>query len=149
MRCASVLVLACLLLASSWGQEGPFFLTDSPPEASDPALPLPVPTWERLDEIWTQLEQSGQTSSADLEQLRIALELARQQLTTLSSQLADSQTQALALSSLLEQAALSLQASEGSLKEAQALASRQGLELWIWRGATAAGCVLAVLALCR
>lgn len=149
IRCASVLALLCLCLASSWAQPVPSSPTGSPPAVSEPASPLPGPSWDRLDEIWTQLERSGQTSSADSMQLRTALEQARQQLTMLSSQLADSLTQASALSSSLERAGQSLQASELSLKEAQALGKRQGRELWIWRGATAAASVLAILALLR
>jgi septal ring factor EnvC (AmiA/AmiB activator) len=147
MRCALAVCLAFCFSALFWAQGEPLPSTGSPQAVSAPASPGPSPTWEQLDEIWTELEQSGQTSSSDSERLRTALELARQQLTTLSSQLADSQTQVSALSSLLEQVALSLQASERSLREAQALASRQDLELWILRGATAGALALAIVAL--
>ena len=149
MKCAFALALLCFLSGFSLAQASPLPSTDSSPAVSAPSLSDPAPTWEQLDEIWTQLEQSGQTSSTDSAQLRTALELARRQLTTLSSQLADSQTQARALSSSLEQVGQSLQASERSLKAAQALANRQGLELWIWRGATAAAVVVVALALVR
>ncbi len=149
MKCGFALVLLCSVLASSWAWPEPSSPTGSPPVVSAPSLGAPEPTWEQLDEIWTQLEQSGQTSSTDSAQLRTALELARQQLTTLSLQLADSLTRVSALSSSLEQAGQSLQTSERSLKEVQARANRQGLELWIWRGATAAAVVFAVFAFVR
>lgn len=141
MKWSRIFALCLSLCSSVWLSALPesSSSTDSPPAASAPTLQPPNATWDQLDEIWTQLEQSGQSSSIDSAQLRTALDQARQQLTQLSSQLADSRTQASALSSSLAQADLSLQASGQSLKAAQALASRQRLDAALWRFGSLSG----------
>ena len=133
MRCALAVFLACLLLASLSAQASSTPSTGSPLEASAAPSSQPVPTWDQLDEIWNQLEQSGQTSSTDLAALKASLSQARRLSTTLSAQLVASTTRARELSSSLEQADSSLQASERSLQEANRLASRHSLALGLWR----------------
>jgi hypothetical protein len=96
-------------------------------------------TWTALDEIWTQLESEGQSSSIASLQLKQALSDARSQLTTLSGQLDASRTQVLALSSSLAQADQSLASSVASLKEAQAQSRRRSLEAGLWRAGALAG----------
>lgn len=107
--------------------------TASDQGASDSSSPQPAPTWDQLDEIWTQLEQSGQTSSTDLATLKQALKQARQLSTVLSEQLQASTTKASELSSSLERASSSLQASVKSLASARVLERRHSLNLSLWR----------------
>jgi septal ring factor EnvC (AmiA/AmiB activator) len=131
--CALAVSLSLLSALQSWGQASSTPSTDYRPGASAAPSSSPAPTWEQLDEIWAQLEQSGQTSSADLSALKTSLASARQLSTTLSAQLADSRTQARELSSSLERVGSSLLACERSLQEASAQARRRSLEAGLWR----------------
>jgi hypothetical protein len=147
--CALAVSLLAAWPASLSAQLSPSPSIASPPVASAAPLSSPAPTWDQLDEIWAQLEQSGQTSSVDLAILRTSLASARQLSTTLSAQLDASRTQALELSSSLERVDSSLQACERSLAEAICLASRRSLEAGLWRAfgcAAGAGLVEALVA---
>jgi hypothetical protein len=136
--CAFVTLFLSLSLASLWGQGAPSSSTASPPDPSAPLSLQPLATWTALDEIWTQLESEGQSSSSASQALKQALSDARSQLTTLSGQLDGSRTQVLALSSSLAQADQSLASSVVSLKAAQAQARRRSLEAGLWRAGTLA-----------
>jgi len=141
------LCLSLCLSASLWAQDPPSSSTDSPPGASAATSTQPASNWDQLDSLLTQLEQAATDSQANSQQLRASLAMARDQLTQLSQALAASQTQMTDLSSSLAQSEASLQASDQSLQSAQAEAKRRNAELWIWRGATVAASILAVLAL--
>jgi septal ring factor EnvC (AmiA/AmiB activator) len=131
--CALAVSLSLLSALQSWGQASYMPSTDYRPGASAAPSSSPAPTWEQLDEIWAQLELSGQTSSADSQELKTSLASARQLSTTLSAQLAASRTQARELSSSLERADNSLLACERSLILASAQARRRSLEAGLWR----------------
>jgi hypothetical protein len=140
MRWLALFALLCWLSsAPSWAQASSSPSTESPPEASDSGSGPPSATWERLDDLLTQLESSAEDSSRDSSRLRESLEAARAGLTELSSRLDESRTRASELSSSLEQCARSLELSESSLREARSAAARRELELWLWRGAAVLG----------
>jgi chromosome segregation ATPase len=82
--------------------------------------------------------------SLDYDLLKISLTRAQSELERLSSELAQSRTEASELSSSLRLSEESLLTCERSL--ALSLSSRS-LELWLWRGGAAAGIILAALAL--
>lgn len=109
-------------------------------------LPEPTPNWTTLDELLTRLESEATDLSASSETLKVSLEEARSRLIELSARLDESRTQASGLSDSLRLSALSLETFAESLKAEE---RRRGLELWLWRGGTAAGIILAMLALIR
>ncbi len=144
MRCVLAACLLSLWLASSWAQaepSGPSTLSQEPP--SKP-LPEPSENWTALDEIWDQLEQEGIASSEAYLRLQASLRDARELSTSLSMRLQSSETQAQELSYSLAQAEASLQRSEESLREA---IRYRDVELWAWRGATAAAIIAAISAI--
>lgn len=112
-------------------------MPSSPPAAS-------TSSWTTLDEMLSQLGLEATALNEDSKRLAEQLLTAQRLSETLSSQLTQSLTGARELSRSLLLSERSLATSSESLK--LALSSRD-LELWIWRGATAAGIIVAVLAL--
>jgi septal ring factor EnvC (AmiA/AmiB activator) len=140
----SLALLAFLLPALSWAQASPSSLTAASPGASPSSSRDRSATWERLEELLSLLESSAEASSADSRSLEASLKDARSSLTELSSKLSESETRADELSSSLERCAKSLELSEASLKQARALASRNELDLRLWRGAAVVGLALGI-----
>ncbi len=112
------------------------------PEASARSSASPSATWERLDDLLSQLESSAEDSNADSLRLRESLGDARSRLSELSARLTESSTRAAGLSSSLELCERSLALCEASLREARVASARRDTELWIWRGAAILGVVV-------
>lgn len=110
--------------------------TDSPPGPFPTALPAQGSSWASFDLILQQLETALTEQAEESRKLEALLDEAKLLSAQQSIALAESATQIAALSYSLERCEGALKASERLLKEAQALAQRQGLELWVWRGAT-------------
>ena len=141
MRWSRYVLMCCLALsvfsASGYSQA-----------SSSTAGPLPEPTssWTTLDELLTQLGLEATSLNADSETLKASLAEAQRKLIELSSRLDESRTAASGLSDSLKLSASSLATFAESLKAEE---RRRGLELWIWRGATAAASIIAIIALVR
>jgi hypothetical protein len=111
VRCALVVCLAFLLSALLSAQAGPSPTTGSPPAVSAPTSKQLGDIAARLSVLSSQLLSEAEGSEIDLAELKSSLEESR--------------------SALLS--------CQQSLDEAAKKAQRQSLELWLWRGAAAAG----------
>jgi hypothetical protein len=139
---ASFALLALCSSASCWAAPLSSSSTDAPLGASAGGSNSRGASWERLDDLLSQLVSSAEASSADSGALASSLRDARSTLTELSRSLGESRTRASELSSSLERCERSLALSEQSLKEARSLADRSALELRLWKGAALAGLAL-------
>lgn len=137
------LVLFACCLALSWGQVEPSDTSISPQVEPGALLPPPEQSWAELDSLLTELEQTAMSLSSDSERLRDSLNQALVALGLLSTKLETSETTAKGLSSSLALSEASLTTCAESLREAQQQARAREAELWIWRGGTAVGIVLA------
>lgn len=126
-----LLLVLCLGLSRVHGQ----VIESMPP----PPGPTPLDSsmsWTELDALFTELESEALNLSDESESLKALLERLKLESARLSSELAESRTLAAGLSISLVDSVQSL-----NRLELQALAMR--LELWLWRGATVAGLILA------
>jgi len=142
-----LVVFALSLSVSSWGQLLPSASSTSSPEAPAVSLPLPEPSWTRLDSMLEELEKKATASAERSERLALELEQVRTDLVELSARLSVSETKAALLSSSLEHVELSLQASSQALSRVQGLLHKREAELWLWKGGTAAGILGLILAI--
>lgn len=148
--CKLKLLLVALALvlfsALSWAQADSSSTTDSPPMASNFDSLQQSNSWDQLDQLLTQLEQTLNDSAANSAKLRVSLKTARTQLIALSQALEASTTQINALRSSLAKSDLSLQASVKSLVLAQAQVKRANFEAvlgkWIGLGGIITGLIV-------
>jgi hypothetical protein len=132
MRCAFVTVFFCLSLGFASGQVELSPSSSTPPEVHGL-------DWSELDSLLLNLSSEVTLLEETSRNLSNSLLEAQSSLETLSSKLQKSQAEASALRSSLRQ----------SLDSLETLKRSMGIELWIWRGAAAAGVGLALFALLR
>lgn len=127
------LVSLCLLLVARLAHGQAIEYTPPPLGQTQPDSSL---NWTELDALLRELESEALNLSDESENLKALLERLKLESVRLSSALAESRTLAAGLS-------ISLADSAQSLDRLGSQDRAMRLELWLWRGATVAGLILA------